>query len=108
MYLVVGTILLHSCGEVESPMENKGNIQALDEIKKEPKIHEAFINDANVLYVSVDDDGSNRDGYAQYLCEILKEKKASCSMVKVIKVNSMNDPNSDNAFGIVLGESNCE
>ena len=103
-----------SCGDstpaapVEKPADNAGNKKALEEIKKEPKITEAFLNDANVLYVSVADDGTKRDGYAQYLCGILKENQASCKWVKVVKVGSMKDPKADNAYGVLLGESRCE
>lgn len=95
------------CGETVKPLDDPNNKTALEEIKKEPKIKEAIITDANVLYVTVEDDGTNRDGYAQYLCGILKEHKASSSWVKVVKVNSINDENSDNAYGVLLGESNC-
>ncbi|MFV5683863.1 hypothetical protein ACM55I_00275 [Flavobacterium sp. GB2R13] len=91
----------------ESKTENKGNVTALEEIKKEPKVKEAMITDANVLYVSVEDDGTNRNGFAQYLCEILNEHKATIKWVKVVKVNSINDPNSDNSYGVLLGESSC-
>ncbi|MEN9908095.1 hypothetical protein DR871_005145 [Flavobacterium petrolei] len=99
--------LTYSCGEAVKPSDDPNNKIALEEIKKEPKIKEAIITDANVLYVTVEDDKTNRDGYAQYLCEILKEHKASSSWVKVVKANSINDENSDNVYGILLGESNC-
>jgi hypothetical protein len=100
-----------SCGDsapVEKPADNVGNKKALEEIKKEPKITEAMLTDANVLYVSVSDDGTRRDGYAQYLCGILKENQASCKWVKVVKVGSMKDPKADNAYGVLLGESQCQ
>jgi hypothetical protein len=84
-----------------------GNEEALIEIRAEPKVREAIITEANVLYVSVDDDGTRRDGYASYLCEILKEKKAKADRVKVVKVNSANAPDRDNAYGILLGEAWC-
>lgn len=97
-----------SCGETTKPQDEPNNKIALEEIKKEPKVKEAIITEANVLYVSVEDDGTRRDGYANYLCEILKERKATTTWVKVVKVNSINDPNSDNAYGVLLGESHCE
>jgi len=117
--LAVFTVIISccsSCGDstpadntpVEKPADNPGNKKALEEIKKEPKITEAFLNDANVLYVSVADDGTRRDGYAQYLCGILKENQASCRWVKVVKAGSVKDPKADNAYGILLGESNCK
>jgi len=101
------SFVMISCGEAAKPQDDPNNQAALAEIKKEPEIKEAIITDANVLYVTVDDDGTKRDGYAQYLCEVLKEKKATTNWVKVMKVNSINDPNADNAFGVLLGEAHC-
>ena len=95
------------CGESVKPVDDPNNKTALLEIKKEPKIKEAYITDANVLYVSVEDDGTNRNGFAEYLCGILKENKASTSWVKIVKVNSINAKNSDNAYGVLLGEAMC-
>ena len=106
-FLIVSSILF-SCGESVKPQDEPNNKSALEEIQKEPKVLDAIITDANVLYVSVKDDGTKRDGYAGYLCEILREKQATTNWVKVIKVGSSNDPNADNAYGILLGESHCE
>jgi hypothetical protein len=100
-------LLIISCGEIVKPMDDPNNKTALEEVKKEMKVKEAIITDANVLYVSVEDDGTIRNGYAQYLCQILNENKATTKWVKIVKVNSINDPNSDNAYGVLLGESNC-
>jgi hypothetical protein len=88
--------------------ENASSDQALTEIRKEPKVKEAIITDANVLYVSVEDDGTKRDGYAEYLCQILKEHKSNINWVKITKVGSTKDPNRDNAYGVLLGEAHCQ
>lgn len=99
------------CGEsaaAEKPADNANNKKALEEIKKEKTVMEAFINDANVLYVSVADDGTKRDGFAMYLCNILSDNQATTKMVKVMKVNSINDPNATNAYGVQLGEASCK
>lgn len=92
----------------EKPQDNLSNKNALEEIRKEQKITEAFINDANVLYVSVADDGTKRDGYAQYLCGVLAEHKATTKVVKVMKAGSIGDANATNAYGVQLGEANCQ
>ena len=81
---------------------------AIEEIRKEPKVIEALLTDANVLYVSVMDDGTRRDGFAVYLCQIIKEHNSTINCVKVVKVNSTKDPNRDNAYGVLLGESYCK
>lgn len=104
----ITTLAFTSCQESIKPKDEPNNVLALEEIRKEPKVKEAIITDANVLYIAVEDDGTNRNGYASYICEVLREKKATANWVKVVKVNSTNDPNSDNAYGVLLGESRCE
>ncbi len=95
-------------GNSEKPVENEGNKKALEAIRKEPKVLEAIITDANVLYVSVKSDGTKRNGYAIYLCQILRENNASCKWVKVVEAGTTNHPKADNAYGILLGESKCD
>lgn len=97
-----------ACSESPKHQDNPNNKLALEEIRKEPKVKEALITDANVLYVTVEDDGTRRDGYAGYLCEVLNDHKATTKWVKVVKVNSSKDPDADNAYGVLLGEMNCE
>lgn len=106
--LVVIAIALTGCAKKTNPKDMLNNKLALDEIRKEPKVKDAIITDANVLYVTVEDDATRRDGYAGYLCEVLNDHKATAKMVKVVKVNSSKDPDADNAYGVLLGEMNCE
>ncbi len=103
----IATLAITSCGESIKPQDEPNNKLALEQILKETKVKEAIITDANVLYIAVEDDGTNRDGYASYICEALREKKATTNWVKVVKVNSKNDPNADNAYGVLLVESHC-
>lgn len=84
-----------------------GNDKALEALKSEPKIKDVLITDANVLYASVIDDGTNRDGYAEYVCQVLSDYSTSVKKVKIIKFNSSNDPDRDNAYGVLLGEATC-
>ena len=109
--LLLSLLLLLSliaCSESPNPNSIPENKAALEEIKKEPKVKEALLTDADVLYISVDDDGTKRDGYASYICEVLREHKSTTKWVKVVKFSSSNDANADNAYGILLGESNCD
>lgn len=88
---------------------NKANRdKALAAILKEPKIADAAITDANVLYAQVKDDGTSRKGYAMYLCEVLNEHKAEVERVKVVALGSQNSPDRDNAYGKLLGECWCK
>jgi len=106
--LIAIVLNIISCGDIEKPLDNPNNVKALEEIRAEPKIKEALITDANVLYVSVVDDGTNRNGYAEYLCQILNENDATTNWVKVVKAGSSKNPNKDNAYGVLLGEKHCD
>lgn len=85
-----------------------GKEQATKAIIDEPKIIDAVITDANILYASVYDDGTRRDGYASYLCEVLGDYSTSVNRVKIVKAYSSKDPNADNAYGVLLGECYCK
>lgn len=52
----------------------------------EPTALDAVWTDKAVFKVGVVDDGSNRDGYAQYVCEVLADKgfKGAGVLVRVI------------------------
>ncbi|QYS86319.1 hypothetical protein JJC03_15575 [Flavobacterium oreochromis] len=121
--LIIGAVLfvavlggVKACkGESESvPQETvkKDNSEAINKaavevIKKEPKVKDAFLTDANILYVAVESDGTDRSGYASYICETLKENKAKIDAVKVVEFGTTNSPDKDNAYGVLLGESRC-
>jgi len=100
--------LFLACGDSEKPADNPNNKKALEALQSEPKVKEAIITDANVLYVSVEDDGTNRKGYADYLCQVLAENGSTISWIKIVKVGSTNDPKADNAYGVLLGETHCK
>lgn len=99
-------VVPESIDSKESKNQNSQSLLKL--INGEPKVKEAIITDSNVLYVSVEDDGTKRDGFANYLCELIKEKGSNIMLVKVVKVNSTKDPNRDNAYGVLLGEAVCK
>jgi hypothetical protein len=82
----------------------------LNLIKEEPKCKDAFITDSKVLYFSLVDDGTNRNGFAEYLCQLIKDEGGSSYIdrVKIVKHNSSTDPNRDNAYGVLLGECYCK
>lgn len=47
--------------------------EALEEIKAEQNVVEAMWSRPSILWVSMRDDGSRRDGYADYLCMVLRD-----------------------------------
>lgn len=59
---------------------------AVAEIKKEPKVVDAMFTQNISLWVSVADDGSNRDGFASYLCLLLADAGMQEGDFVVIKV----------------------
>ncbi len=107
-YFPILLIALFGCGSGNDAEKQKANEQLLQVIQSDKKIKDATITSADVLYVSVVDDGTRRDGYAEYLCQVLKDNQSTVGRVKVIKVNSSKDPNRDNAYGVLLGESYCK
>lgn len=78
-------------------------------IDNESKVLDAYINDAGYLYVQVSDDGTNRNGYASYICQEARAVYPSVklNMVRIMKVNTFDHPDRFNAYGIRLGESRC-
>ena len=88
--------------------KEQNNEKILGLVKSEPKVKDAVITDADVLYVIVIDDGTKRDGYAEYLCQVLKDNQSDIGRITVVKQISQNDPNKDTTYGVVLGESNCK
>lgn len=77
-------------------------------LSKEQKVKDHVLTDADVLYVSVLDDGSNRSGLAEYFCQEIKMNGIKIDRVKIVKYGSLNDKNRDNAYGVLLGESWCK
>lgn len=105
--LLFALVALTACSS-SNPMDNPNNKAALAELKKDPFIKEAILTDADVIYVSVDDATKNKTAYAELLCDILKKNNATSGMIKVVKYGSTNDPNADNAYGILLGYAMCK
>ncbi len=81
----------------------------VSQIKKEKKVKEALLTDANVLYVSVEKDKSdNRHGYAMYICQEANLAKIKIDRVKVVEYGTTNAADRDNAYGRILGACWCE
>jgi hypothetical protein len=74
-------------------------------IRTEPKVKDAYWSNGSTLLVGVLDDGSRRDGYASYVCEVLYEEglRGKAIFVKVIDILKIVKENSR----VVLGEARC-
>lgn len=97
--------------ELDKTISNAGSGSRNDFLenlrKTEPKIKEAIITESDVLYISVSDDGTKRDGLANYYCQALEKANIKDVRVKVVQFGSTKSPKRDNAYGILLGESDC-
>lgn len=106
-FLSIVVLLLVGCSSKPKVdyMKLEQNQSLLTALKEEPNVKEAIITEANVLYVSVSDDGTPRDGYAEYLCAIVGENQASPFKVKVVKSGTAGKKH---GYGELLGESTCK
>lgn len=52
---------------------NREKVKQIFISDEEPKVKDALWTSDNVFKVSVKDDGTNRDGYAQYVCLVLSD-----------------------------------
>lgn len=95
--------------EIKKPVASLkgGNDAFLAEVKKEPKVLDATITSANVLYVSMANNGSRRDGFADYLCQVKSDFNTTVTRIKIVAHGTAKSPDRDNAYGILIGESNC-
>ena len=113
-YIIIGIILtIIIIGWIGSKFRHPSedipeNKDVLAIIRKEQKVKDATITDEDVLYAAVEDDGTSGNDYAEHLCMVLKDHYSTVQRVKIVKVNSKNDPKSDNDFGVLLGESWCK
>lgn len=59
---------------------------ALAAVEKEPKVKSAAWNDKGLpsLLVGVADDGTRRDGYAEYICQVLADHRVYGGVVHIL------------------------
>ena len=109
-FIIIAIILLLvSCGSGRTQENIDANNALIETIMKEDKVAvEAIITDTDVLYVSVKDDGTSRDGLASYFCNYKSEfPKSTFKSVKIVEAGTTNSSNKDNAYGVLLGEHYC-
>lgn len=100
-------VLCASCGEIEYSKDNPNDIKAMEEIKKEKWLEEAYITDANILYVSMRANREPQIGYARYLCTLLYQHQAKTNWVKIIEYGTSNAPDAESAYGVLIGDCYC-
>jgi predicted small lipoprotein YifL len=77
----------------EYPRATEQDLQAaLAAVKKEPKVKSAAWAHKGLpsILVGVADNGSNRDGYAEYICQVLAEHQVYGGVVHILDVYAEN------------------
>lgn len=111
-YIVIlnAVMLLFACNTSKTKEQIDANNALIEKIKKdEPKVADAIITDADVLYISTKSDGTNRNGYAEYFCTMKNDiPNNTVNHVKVVEVGTANSANKETAYGVLLGECYCK
>jgi hypothetical protein len=80
-------ISLGICAAISAPAAAQGwRDNAVAAIKAEPKVVDAMFTQDISLWVSVPDDGSRRDGLAEFFCLLVHESGMESSDFVIIKV----------------------
>lgn len=113
--LALSLSVLGCSSEKNSANESVAEVSAIDAAKQkeivdylksdaEPAIKDAVFKQPSHLGVGVIDDGSNRDGFAEYLCSVLKDDfDAQGVRVTVYDIAKLVQTNK----WIKIGESRC-
>lgn len=87
--LFAGALMI-VCASTASNANEKNNwkLKSTQEVRNEKSVVEAMFpdNSNSSFWVSVRDDGSRRDGYADYLCLVLKDSGMPKGKFIVIKI----------------------
>lgn len=82
---VAAALLLTGCGETEDSgtFDDAAFIQA---IEQESTVEDALVTDGGNLYVGVLDNGSDRSGFAMYVCEVARDYATGDVSRKLVKI----------------------
>ncbi|MHA3104682.1 hypothetical protein [Acinetobacter sp. ANC 3791] len=106
--IILLTALLNLFGctskqNVVSDVDQKAIVSYLT--KSEPTVKDAVWSNSSTLKVGVINNGANRDGYAQYICEVLNQKgqQGKQVTVKIIDIQKLVSTNKWET----IGEKHC-
>lgn len=101
-------------GQIDKPtpkatdamQSQREKVQALFQGNEEPTAKDALWTSNTIFKVGVIDDGTPRDGYASYICQVLYEhgfrgKNVWVQVIDIVKLTRNND-------WVKLGESHCQ
>ena len=95
--LFAGAFIIAWVSTVSNANEANGwKLKSAEEVRNEKSVVEAMFpdNSSSSFWASVRDDGSRRDGYADYLCLVLKDSgmpKGKFVLIKIWDAYSMTD-----------------
>jgi hypothetical protein len=83
-------------------------VEFISKVKENSSVIDADITDVNFLYITVTDDGTNKDAMAVFYCRLAKEYNvAEVSAVKVVDAATAILSKNGTAQGKELGKSFC-
>lgn len=88
--------------------ENNPNTNFLKQVKSNTSIIDAAITDVNFLYISVYNDGTNKDAMAAYYCRLAKDSSIDIAGVKIVDAATAKIPHDGTATGTVIGKAFCK
>lgn len=81
----------------------------ISKVKENQVVVDADVTDVNYLYISVINDGSNKDAMATFYCRLAKQYNVSeVKAVKIVDAASAYLPKNGTASGKELGKSFCD
>lgn len=110
IFTILTLCLFFSCGKSESnkQVEKVRNENIIKLINEEKRVLEVVVTDSNIVYVSLKGDGKSQKGFAEYICQLITDQMPKVNRVKIVEHGTTKHPKKDNAYGILLGESNCK
>ncbi|MBU1054124.1 MAG: hypothetical protein KKC46_09880 [Proteobacteria bacterium] len=105
LFLLVMILIFPSILYSDEYSSQHQKVVKLFESDEEPTTKDALWTASNIFKVGVFNDGTNRNGYAQYVCQVLynegfKDKKVWVQVIDIGKLNSTGK-------WIKLGEAQC-
>ncbi|PKM14093.1 MAG: hypothetical protein CVV15_00305 [Gammaproteobacteria bacterium HGW-Gammaproteobacteria-5] len=98
-YLLLLGLAAISLGASAAPTQAQLDFVEYLKSDEEPKVKDAtWMTDDN-LYVGVIDDGSNRRGFAEYLCMVAPDHGAAPAMIKIVDIVKVVNENKFHELG---------
>lgn len=70
-------------GPAWAAFDEDGFLRAMGE---EPKVKDSLVTDTGALYIGVMDDGTNRNGYAEYVCMVANDFAQPPERDRLVKI----------------------